>query len=63
MKKEIDIRNAKCFETLLDIKYGKTGTSKRKKFEAKAQYFVTTEMMTRTSEEPSNPQTGKTKFV
>ena len=44
MNKE-EIRNAKNFDELLDIKYGKTGTEKRDKFEEKAQYFVISEML------------------
>ena len=44
MKKEA-IRNAKTFDELLDIKYGKVGTPKRDEFEAKANYFVISEML------------------
>lgn len=44
MKKEI-IRNAKNFDELLDIKYGKIGSEKRDEFEEKAQYFVISEML------------------
>ena len=44
MNKE-EIRNAKNFDELLDIKYGKTGTERRDKFEEKAQYFVISEML------------------
>ena len=44
MNKE-KIRNAKNFDELLDIKYGKTGTERRDKFEKKAQYFVISEML------------------
>lgn len=40
-----NIRNAKNFEELLDIKYGKTGTEKRDDFEEKAQYFVIKELL------------------
>jgi len=43
MNKE-EIRNAKNFDELLDIKYGKTGTERRDIFEEKAQYFVISEM-------------------
>ena len=39
------IRNAKNFDELLDVKYGKIGTEKRDKFEEKAQYFVISEML------------------
>ncbi|MCX6269332.1 MAG: helix-turn-helix transcriptional regulator [Bacteroidetes bacterium] len=44
MKKEA-IRNAKTFDELLDIKYGKVGSSVRDEYEAKANYFVISEMM------------------
>lgn len=44
MDKEI-IRNAKNFDELLDIKYGKIGTEKRDDFEERAQYFVISEML------------------
>lgn len=44
MKKE-NIRNAKNFDELLDIKYGKIGSEKRDEFEEKAQYFVISEML------------------
>ena len=39
------IRNAKNFDELLDIKYGKIGTEKRDVFEEKAQYFVISEIL------------------
>ena len=46
MKMEANkIRNAKNFDELLDIKYGKIGTHKRDEFEEKAQYFVISEML------------------
>ncbi|PIQ21495.1 MAG: transcriptional regulator [Cytophagales bacterium CG18_big_fil_WC_8_21_14_2_50_42_9] len=44
MKKE-EIRNAKTFDELLDIKYGKIGEKERDAFEEKAQYFVISEML------------------
>jgi ribosome-binding protein aMBF1 (putative translation factor) len=44
MKKKT-IRDAKTFDELLEIKYCKMGTSKRDKFEEKAQYFVIREML------------------
>jgi len=44
MKKE-EIRNAKTFEELLNIKYGKVGEKERDAFEEKAQYFVISEML------------------
>ncbi len=39
------IKNAKNFDELLDIKYGKIGTEKRDDFEERAQYFVISEML------------------
>ena len=39
------IKNAKNFDELLDIKYGKIGTEKRDEFEEKAQYFVISECL------------------
>jgi DNA-binding XRE family transcriptional regulator len=44
MKKEA-IRNAKTFDELLDIKYGKVGSAVRDEYEAKANYFVISEML------------------
>jgi DNA-binding XRE family transcriptional regulator len=44
MKKK-SIKEARTFDELLDIKYGKIGESKRNKFEEKAQYFVISEML------------------
>jgi HTH-type transcriptional regulator/antitoxin HipB len=43
MKKEL--KKAKSFDELLDIKYGKIGTNKRDQFEEKTQYFVISEML------------------
>ena len=40
-----NIKNAKNFDELLDIKYGKIGSEKRDEFEEKAQYFVISEML------------------
>ncbi len=47
MKTMIDnkIRNARNFDELLDVKYGKVGTPKRDEFEEKSQYFVISEML------------------
>jgi len=42
---ENKIREAKNFDELLNIKYGKIGTEKRDEFEEKAQYFVISEML------------------
>ena len=39
------IKNAKTFDELLDIKYGKIGSSTRDEYEAKANYFVISEML------------------
>lgn len=39
------IKEAKTFDELLDIKYGKLGTEKRDGFEVKAQSFVVGEMI------------------
>jgi len=44
MKNE-EIRNAKNFDELLDIKYGKIGEKKRDVFEERAQYFVISEIL------------------
>ena len=44
MEKE-EIRRAKTFDELLDIKYGKIGEKERDTFEEKAQYFVISEML------------------
>jgi HTH-type transcriptional regulator/antitoxin HipB len=44
MKKK-EIKNARTFDELLDIKYGKIGSSKRDTFEEKAQYFVISTML------------------
>lgn len=43
--KEEAIRNAKTFDELLDIKYGKIGFPARDEYEAKANYFVISEML------------------
>ena len=40
-----NIKNAKNFDELLDIKYGKIGSENRDNFEEKAQYFVISEML------------------
>jgi len=39
------INNAKTFDELLDIKYGKLGTEKRDEFEVKAKAFIIGEMI------------------
>ena len=45
MPKKEHIKNTKSFDDLLNIKYGKTGTKTRDKFEEKAQYFIISEML------------------
>ena len=45
MKKDKEIRNAKNFDELLDIQYGKIGEKKRDAFEERAQYFVISETL------------------
>jgi DNA-binding XRE family transcriptional regulator len=55
MKNE-EIRNAKNFDELLDIKYGKYGTKLRDDFEEKAQYFVISEMLKEARQEAKMTQ-------
>ena len=43
--KKKEIKNAKSFDELLDIKYGAIGTAKRDKYEEKANYFVICQML------------------
>jgi HTH-type transcriptional regulator/antitoxin HipB len=50
------IRNAKKFDELLDIKYGKIGSEKRDNFEEKAQYFVISEMLKEARKEANMTQ-------
>lgn len=50
------IRNAKNFDELLDIKYGKIGTKKRDEFEEKAQYYVISEMLKEARKEANMTQ-------
>ena len=45
MKKNEAILNAKDFDEVLDIQYGKIGTAVRDKFEENAQYFVISELL------------------
>ncbi len=45
MTKKDKILNAKNFDELLEIEYGKVGTSKRNEFEEQAQYFLISEML------------------
>lgn len=51
-----NIRNAKNFDELLDIKYGKIGAEKRDEFEEKAQYFVISEMLKEARKEANMTQ-------
>ena len=44
-KKNAAIREAKNFDEILDIQYGKIGEKKRDEFEEKAQYFVISETL------------------
>ena len=44
MKKN-DLKSAKNFDELLDLKYGQIGSKDRDGFEEKAQYFVISEML------------------
>jgi DNA-binding XRE family transcriptional regulator len=55
MEKE-NIRKAKNFDELLDIKYGNIGTEKRDRFEEKAQYFVISEMLKEARKEANMTQ-------
>lgn len=45
MDKNEAMRNARSFDELLDIQYGKIGTKMRDEFEEKAQYFVISVML------------------
>ena len=45
MDKKEAIKRAKNFDEILDVQYGKIGTSKRDEFELKAQYFVISEVL------------------
>jgi DNA-binding XRE family transcriptional regulator len=51
-----EIRNAKNFDELLDIKYGKIGTVRRDDFEGQAQYFVISEMLKEARQEANMTQ-------
>ncbi len=56
MNKVKNIRDAKNFDELLDIKYGKIGSEKRDNFEEKAQYFVISEMLKESRKEANMTQ-------
>lgn len=51
-----DIKSAKNFEELLDLKYGKIGSEDRDVFEEKAQYFVISEMLKEARKEANMTQ-------
>jgi len=51
-----EIRNAKNFDELLDIKYGKIGTKRRDDFEEQAQYYVISEMLREARQEAKMTQ-------
>ena len=51
-----NIRNAKNFDELLDIKYGKTGSEKRDNFEEKSKYFVISEILKEARKEANMTQ-------
>ncbi|MDR0287634.1 MAG: helix-turn-helix transcriptional regulator [Clostridiales bacterium] len=54
--KNKEIRKAKNFDELLDIKYGKIGTERRDDFEEHAQYFVISEMLKAARQEANMTQ-------
>ncbi|MFN3998631.1 helix-turn-helix transcriptional regulator [Algoriphagus sp.] len=51
-----EIQNARTFDELLDLKYGKIGSEKRDDFEEKAQYFVISEMLKEARKEANMTQ-------
>ena len=55
MNKE-NIKKAKSFDELLDLKYGKVGSEEREKLEEKAQYFVISEMLKQARKEANMTQ-------
>ena len=52
--KQNAIRNAKNFDELLNIKYGKVGAKKRDRFEKRALHFVSEELLKEKASEPLN---------
>jgi len=54
-KKE-KILKAKTFEEVLEIEYGKVGTTERNDFEEKAQYFVISELLKESRKEANLTQ-------
>jgi DNA-binding XRE family transcriptional regulator len=57
------IKKARNFDELLDIKYGKLGTERRDAFEEKAQYFVISEMLKEARKEANMTQEQLAKKV
>jgi DNA-binding XRE family transcriptional regulator len=57
------IKKARNFDELLDIKYGKLGTERRDTFEEKAQYFVISEMLKEARKEANMTQEQLAKKV
>ena len=55
------IKDAKSFDELLDIKYGKLGTKKRDDFEHKAEAFIIGEMIKEARKEALAKKTGTKK--
>ena len=53
-----NIRNAKTFDELLDIKYGKIGSEKRDNFEEKSKYFVISEILKEVRKEANTKDGG-----
>lgn len=51
-----NIKNAKNFDELLDIKYGRIGSEKRDNFEERAQYFVISEILKEARKEANMTQ-------
>lgn len=51
-----DIKNAKNFDELLDLKYGEIGSENRDVFEEKAQYFVISQMLREARKEANMTQ-------
>ena len=51
-----EIGNAKNFDELLDIKYGKIGAKRRDDFEEQAQYYVISEMLREARQEAKMTQ-------
>ncbi|MBE8714719.1 helix-turn-helix domain-containing protein [Sphingobacterium hungaricum] len=50
------IKDARNFDELLDIKYGKIGEAKRDEFEEKSQYFIISELLKEARKEANMTQ-------